>query len=101
MFDLFLLRFFNCRIGTLSLFILSLLLIILLLLWRFLPIDFDSILFAVDNPANAHLAQVEVVVFTIRVLPALYADVMVKFDLATLASIREADNSIALPFIIV
>ena len=56
------------------LFLLSfslLLAILLLILGRLLPVKLNSILLAVDDPADAHLAEVEVVIFSVRVLPAL------------------------------
>ena len=78
-----------------------LLLFFLLLLRRHLPTELYSILLAVDDPADAHIAEIEVTVVAVWALPTFSSQVMVEADLATLAAISEADDTVALPLVFV
>ena len=73
----------------------------LLLLRRHLPTELYSILLAVDDPADAHIAEIEVTVVAVWALPTFSSQVMVEADLATLAAISEADDTVALPLVFV
>ena len=78
-----------------------LLLFFFLLLRRHLPTELYSILLAVDDPADAHIAEIEVTVVAVWALPTFSSQVMVEADLATLAAISEADDTVALPLVFV
>ena len=78
-----------------------LLLFFLLLLRRHLPTELYSILLAVDDPADAHIAEIKVTVVAVWALPTFSSQVMVEADLATLAAISEADDTVALPLVFV
>ena len=80
---------------------LLLLFFFLLLLRRHLPTELYSILLAVDDPADAHIAEIEVTVVAVWALPTFSSQVMVEADLATLAAISEADDTVALPLVFV
>ena len=51
----------------------------------------------VNDPADAHITEVEVALFAVRTLPSLRAHVQAVVLLTTLAPVREVHCAIALP----